>query len=199
METRRSQRTVTTGVSLLYSQTYHGPPQKCTGLDQVLLARSPWEKETILIRGIALTHRVYPPTDDAFAMAGSSAIDGDILGHVSGSATAQVMYPEGTGFLFPGNPSDDHIDVHAWCATGSQHEVWLTIFYQKPVGEELEPLPIGRAENDKLPELGRLFPVYRPVPPDPSSQTLRAYMSRFTPPRLRPPLSKLMRLFNRSH
>ena len=48
-------------VRLLYSQTYWGQPQKCTGLDQLLLARGPWENEAILIRGIALTHRIYPP------------------------------------------------------------------------------------------------------------------------------------------
>ena len=104
-------------VRLLYSQTYWGQPQKCTGLDQLLLARGPWEDEPILIRGISLTHRVYPPADDAFAMAGSSAVDGDILAHVSGSGTSQIMYPKGTGFLFPGRPASCHIDVHAWYFT----------------------------------------------------------------------------------
>jgi hypothetical protein len=154
-------------VRLLYSQTYWGQPQKCTGLDQLLLARGPWENEAILIRGIALTHRVYPPTDDAFAMAGSSAVDGDILGHVSGTGTSNIMYPEGTGFLFPGRPSSFHIDVHAWCHKGTSHDVWLTIFYQKPVEAGIEPVAIPQPENDKLPELARAHPEYQPVPPAP--------------------------------
>jgi hypothetical protein len=132
-----------------------------------MLARGPWEEEAILIRGVALTHRVYPPTDDAFAMAGSSAVDGDILAHVSGSGTAQVMYPEGTGFLFPARPANSHIDVHAWCQKGTRHEVWLTIFYQKPVDAELEPAAIPQSANDKLPELARANPDYQPVAPDP--------------------------------
>jgi hypothetical protein len=150
---------------LLYSQTYWGGPQKCTGLDQLLLARGPWEDEPILIRGIALTHRVYPPTDEAFAQAGSSAVDGDILGHVSGSGTAYVMYPEGTGFLFPARGAECHIDVHAWCSRGKRHEACLTIFYHKPVEPGLEPMPIPQPENDRLPELARRHPVYQPVPP----------------------------------
>jgi hypothetical protein len=154
-------------VRLLYSQTYWGKPQKCTGRDQLMLARGPWEDEAILIRGIALTHRVYPPTDDAFAMAGSSAVDGDILAHVSGSGTAQLMYPEGTGFLFPGREESCHIDVHAWCNTGKTHDVWLTVFYHKHVEIGLLPLAVPQPENDRLPELARLNPDYQPVPPDP--------------------------------
>jgi len=154
-------------VRLLYSQTYWGKPQKCTGRDQLMLARAPWEDEAILIRGVALTHRVYPPTDDAFAMAGSSAVDGDILAHVSGSGTAQIMYPEGTGFLFPGRAESCHIDVHAWCNTGKTHDVWLTVFYHKPVETGLLPLAIPQPENDRLSELARLNPGYAPVPPDP--------------------------------
>jgi hypothetical protein len=150
---------------LLYSQTYWGDPQKCTGLDQLLLARGPWEEEPILIRGIALTHRVYPPTEEAFAMAGSSAVDGDILAHVSGSGTAYIIYPERTGFLFPGRPVDCHLDVHAWCSRGKKHDVCLTIFYQKPVDPGLAPLAIPQPDNDKLAELARRHPVYRPVPP----------------------------------
>jgi hypothetical protein len=131
-----------------------------------MLARGPWEDDAILIRGIALTHRVYPPTDDAFAMAGSSAVDGDILAHVSGTGTSQVMYPEGTGFLFPGHPATCYIDVHAWCDRGKRHEVWLTIFYQKPV-EWIEPLAIAKRDNDKLIELARLHPEYQVAPLDP--------------------------------
>ena len=154
-----------TAFQLLYSQTYWGDAQKCTGLDQLLLARGPWEEVPILIRGIALTHRVYPPTEEAFAMAGSSAVDGDILGHVSGSATAQIMYPEGTGFLFPARGADCHIDVHAWCSRGRKHEVCLTVFYHKPVQPGLDALPIPQPENDRLPELARRHPVYEPVPP----------------------------------
>lgn len=150
---------------LLYSQTYWGDPQKCTGLDQLLLARGPWEEEPILIRGIALTHRVYPPTEEAFAMAGSSAVDGDILAHVSGSGTAYIIYPERTGFLFPGRPVDCHLDVHAWCSRGKKHDVCLIIFYQKPVDPGLAPLAIPQPDNDKLAELARRHPVYRPVPP----------------------------------
>jgi hypothetical protein len=153
--------------TLLYSQTYWGPPQKCTGLDQLLLARGPWEDEPILIRGIALTHRVSPSTEEAFAMAGSSAVDGDILGHVSGSGTAHIMYPPGTGFLFPARPATCHIDVHAWCGTGTQHEIWLTVFYQKPVDPLLQASAVPRPDNDRLAELARLHPGYRPVPPDP--------------------------------
>jgi hypothetical protein len=132
-----------------------------------MLARGPWEQEAILIRGIALTHRVYPPTHEAFAMAGSSALDGDILAHVSGTGTSQVMYPDGTGFLFPGHPATSHVDVHAWCQRGKSHDVWLTIFYHKPVEAGLEPLPIPQPENDKLPELARSRPEYAPVPLDP--------------------------------
>ena len=156
-------------VRLLYSQTYWGEAQKCTGLDQLLLARGPWEEEPILIRGIALTHRVWPPTEEAFAVAGSSAVDGDILGHVSGSGTAQIMYPEGRGFLFPARPAECHIDVHAWCARGTRHDACLTVFYEKPVPVGLEPKAIPQPENDRLPELARLHPVYRPVPPDPGT------------------------------
>jgi hypothetical protein len=152
---------------LLYSRTFWGYAQKCTGVDQLLLARGPWEDEPIFIRGIALTHRVYPPTDDALAMAGSSAIDGDILCHVSGSGTAQIMFPEGTGFLFPGRPSDCHLDVHAWCATGWKHEVCLTVFYQKPVPALPEPKSVPRLEDDRLPQIARLLPEYQPVAPDP--------------------------------
>jgi hypothetical protein len=172
-------------VRLLYSQTYWGQPQKCTGLDQLLLARGPWEDEPILIRGISLTHRVYPPADDAFAMAGSSAVDGDILAHVSGSGTSQIMYPKGTGFLFPGRPASCHIDVHAWCDKGRSHDVWLTIFYQKPVEAGIEPLPIPQPENDKLPELARSHPEYQPVPLDPPTlfgTGLGRRIARFLPP-----------------
>jgi hypothetical protein len=132
-----------------------------------MLARGPWEDEPILIRGIALTHRIHPPTADGFAVAGSSAVDGDILAHVSGSGTAQVMYPEGTGFLFPGHPSTSHIDVHAWCDRGKRHEVWLTVFYQKPVDPSMKPVPIEKRENDRLMELARLHPEYQVAPLDP--------------------------------
>ena len=100
-------------------------------------------------------------------MAGSSAVDGDISGHVSGSGTAQVMYPEGTGFLFPGRPATCHIDVHAWCAKGTRHDACLTVLYQKPLDPGLEPKAIPQAVNDRLPEVVRLHPVYRPVAPDP--------------------------------
>src|SRR5262249_13600686 len=100
-------------------------------------------------------------------MAGSSAVDGDILGHVSGSGTAHIMYPPGTGFLFPARPATCHIDVHAWCGTGTQHEVWLTVFYQKPVDPALQAFPIPQPDNDRLSELARQHPGYRPVTPDP--------------------------------
>src|SRR5262249_1746369 len=155
--------------TLLYSQTYWGSPQKCTGHDQLLLARGPWEDESILIRGIALTHRVSPPTSEPFAMPGSSALDGDSLGHVSGSGTAHIMYPEGTGFLFPARPATCHIDVHAWCGKGIQHEIWLTVFYQKPVDALLRASPVPQPENDRLEELARLHPGSRPGPPDPGA------------------------------
>ena len=98
-------------------------------------------------------------------MAGSSAVDGDILGHVTGSGTAYVMYPDGTGFLFPGRPADCHVDVHAWSHRGKKHEVCLTVFYHKPIDPGLEPLPSRNPENDKLTEIARRHPVYRPVPP----------------------------------
>jgi hypothetical protein len=152
--------------TLLYSQTYHSQPHKCTGLDQLLLAQGPWENEPILIRGISLTHRVHPPTDDAFAMSGSSAVDGDILGHVSGSGTANIMYPGSSGFLVPGRGSECHIDVHAWCKKGLYHESWLTIFYEKPVPTSLEPTPIPQVNDDRLPTISERHPVYRRVPPD---------------------------------
>ena len=148
---------------LLYSHTYRGQRQKCTGLDQLLLAQGPWEDEPILIRGIALTHRVYPTTNDAFAMAGSSAVDGDILGHVSGSGTAHVMYPSDCGFLFPGRPSDRHLDVHSWCRVGHYHEAWLTIFYEKPVPDTFDPKPVPQVNDDRLKEIARLHPLYQPV------------------------------------
>jgi hypothetical protein len=163
---------------LLYSQTYHGKPQKCTGLDQLLLAQGPWESEPILIRGIALTHRTYPPTDDAFAMAGSSAIDGDILGHVSGASTAHTMYPSDCGFLFPGRPSDAHIDVHAWCKVARSHEAWLTIFYEKPVPDPLSPQPIPQIDDDRIMEIARLHPVYQPVPAEPVPPRWRVRVRR---------------------
>jgi len=132
-----------------------------------MLARSPWENEPILICGVSLTHRVYPPSQEAFAMAGTSAIDGDILCHVSGTTTVNVFYPEGTGFLFPGHPSECHIDVHAWSGTGQMHEVWLTLYYYKSLEHVPVATPIPRPNNDKLPEIARLHSVYEPVPPAP--------------------------------
>jgi hypothetical protein len=178
---------------LIYSQSYHGVPQQCTGKDQLLLARGPWEDEPILICGVSLTHRVYPPTPEAFAMAGSSAVDGDILCHVSGSTTANIFYPEGSGFLFPGRPASSHIDVHAWCAEGEKHEVWLTIFYYKPVEGAPEPFPIPNVDNDKLDEIARLHPVYRPVPPAPPPPTMRERVSALLPSPIRRPISEVMR------
>lgn len=158
-----------------------------------MLARSPWENEPILIRGLSLTHRVYPPTDEAFAMAGSSAIDGDILVHVSGSGTVNIMYPEGTGFLFPGRPETYHIDVHAWCDKGHRHEAWLTIFYNKQLDNLPEPSPIPSPENDKLAEIARQHPSYQPVPPDPP-QTLLNRVLVVTQP-IRQPIAKFIRSY----
>lgn len=170
-------------IQLLYSQTYHGPPQKCTGLDQLMLARTPWEEVPILIRGVSLTHLVYPPTEETFAMIGSSATDGDILAQVSGAKTVAIFYPEGTGFLFPGRPATDHIDVHAWCASGVRHEVWLTIYYHKALDNMPNPIPVPRPDNDKLPEIAKRNPVYQFVPPDPAppptiSDRIRAAIKR---------------------
>jgi hypothetical protein len=161
------------GFRLVYSQSYHGVPQQCTGKDQLMLARGPWENEPILICGVSLTHRVYPPSQEAFAMAGTSAIDGDILCHVSGSATVNIFYPEGTGFLLPGRPAEAHIDVHAWSGRGTTHEVWLTVYYYKSLEDVPVPTPIPSPDNNKLSEIVLRHPVYQSAPPEPPSLSER--------------------------
>lgn len=131
------------------SKTYTGA-QDCNGGDQLLLVRGPWLKNDITIIGVSLTHIVVPPTPLDHAMVGSSAVQGDILIHVTNGA-ANIT---GLRSVFPGAPSPDHIDVHAKCAEGSWHEAWVTIHYLTPVlGPHLD-------DNDKSEELCKKHPQY---------------------------------------
>src|SRR5262249_35915407 len=90
-----------TGDRLIYTQTYTSGRHACTGLDQLLIVREPWINKPVMIRGIGLAHRVFPPTEEDLAMAGSSASPGDILLVVVGSKSETVMFQQREGFLFP--------------------------------------------------------------------------------------------------
>jgi hypothetical protein len=144
----------------MLTKTYKGDMQACNGGDQLLLARKPWHPFEIRIKAVSLTHRVFPPTDMDFAMVGSSGPEGDILIHAKHEAQNFVL--PGNGVRFEGSPSAYHLDVHAWCAPGSRHEVWLTVFYSFPDGV---PVTFVEADNDKLPEFCRTHSEYCPQPP----------------------------------
>jgi hypothetical protein len=140
-----------TGDRLIYTETYTSGRQVCTGKDQLLIAREPWIKKPIMIRGIGLAHRVFPPTEEDLAMAGSSATPGDILLLISGSKSETVMFEQREGFLFPPAPSEEHIDVHSWCKRGSLQEIWIVIYYTKTLrfeGNDGVPEPADRVPND---------------------------------------------------
>jgi hypothetical protein len=62
---------------------------------------------------------------------------------MSGSKSETVMFAQQEGFLFPAAPSSEHIGVHSWCRPGSQHEIWVVIYYTKT---------LRFADNDGLPE-----------------------------------------------
>jgi hypothetical protein len=151
------------GDRLIYTETYTSGQRRCNGKDQLLIAREPWIKKPIMIRGIGLAHRVFPPTDQDLAMVGSSATPGDIILLMSGSKSETLMFPQKEGFLFPGAPSDEHIDVHSWCKLGSMHEIWVVIYYTKTLrfeGNDGRPEPADRVPNDATSKMCRIFPQY---------------------------------------
>ena len=151
------------GDRLIYTETYTSGQHPCNGNDQLLIAREPWIKKPIMIRGIGLAHRVFPPTDQDLAMVGSSATPGDIILLMSGSKSETVMFPQQEGFLFPGAPSDEHIDVHSWCKLGSVHEIWVVVYYTKTLrfeGNDGLPEPADRVPNDAIPRMCQLFSQY---------------------------------------
>ena len=78
--------------------------------------------------------RRFPPGGWAF-VGSSNPEDGDLLTPVvvGPNGSDKIIYPVGTGFIFPaaGGTKPPFIDIHMSCHSGANDQAWAVIYYTK--------------------------------------------------------------------